>query len=674
MNHSANRKLAVIAAVCTLLASMPLEAAAAQAPVEGSLLDVIEKETDPADASGKEDTDAAADPTEATDETDSTVAAEGTEATEATESTEPTGSETPDASEKAETPAHVTPGTSIVTNDDGTRSVMLTADDTFGGVLRFPAAGHVVVSPDFPIGDLTDDKKADASDASLVLVASTAAGVGSDAREVLLAEDPALGDVENAMLYADVNYDGVIDARDASEILIYSTARGVGEVEPLGTWHLYADENGILQTGFVTDKTTGARYYAEESGRLANGWFSADGKRYYAGADDAILTGQQTIDGKTFLFGEDGALVEASWYTDADGQRFYLDETGAPTKGVAEIDGKTYYFDPETGVMTTGWAHFEDGDRYYDENGVQAAPGWLKTDAGTFYISEDGTRLIRSQVIDGETYYFFADSGRMAVGWVNMAQGQMYFAGTGARVYGLQSIGGRTYLFNDEGICQTGLLDVDGKHYYFDPIERAAVTGWITLEDEKYYGGTDGAFLTGWQTIDGAKYYFYETGIMAKDTVIDNINIDSTGVAVSAMLLTNRERAQAAFAKYGTSVSGIYNYVRATTRYKKIESTRTLAQIESKGWLYFVDYSMTHYYGVCYYLAAKTDFLLREAGYNCRVVHATHGSGDHYWNQVYTNGTWVNYDLTNGLYAYSMSSMISYGSYTILGYVTPTYK
>ncbi len=124
----------------------------------------------------------------------------------------------------------------------------------------------------------------------------------------------------------------------------------------------------------------------------------------------------------------------------------------------------------------------------------------------------------------------------------------------------------------------------------------------------------------------------------------------------------------------GSSVSQLYNYVRATTRYRYIEETKTLEQIESIGWYSFARYAMDNYFGVCYHLAAKMDILFEQAGYRCRIIHATHGSGDHYWNQVYIDNKWVNYDLTNNWYAYAWDRIINAGNYTFLGYVRPEYK
>ncbi|MDE7122064.1 MAG: hypothetical protein K2O42_07890, partial [Oscillospiraceae bacterium] len=260
-----------------------------------------------------------------------------------------------------------------------------------------------------------------------------------------------------------------------------------------------------------------------------------------------------------------------------------------------------------------------------------------------------------------EKQYYFEPDGRMHTGWVQ-DQGNYYYLDTDGILLK------RQWLFLE-----------DNKTYYLG-IKGDALTGWQTLTGYTYYFKPDGEMSVGWQEIDGKEYYFYpENGTMAKNTVIDEKTIGADGVAkapgaVNEKLLLNRERAQTALQQNGNTVSAIFSYMRTTNHYKYIESTRTLAQIEANGWLYYVDYAFTHYYGVCYYMTAKMDFLLQEAGYECRIVHATHGSGDHYWNQVKINGNWLNYDCTNGYSAYDWNRMMNAGNYIFLGYVYPVYE
>ncbi len=118
----------------------------------------------------------------------------------------------------------------------------------------------------------------------------------------------------------------------------------------------------------------------------------------------------------------------------------------------------------------------------------------------------------------------------------------------------------------------------------------------------------------------------------------------------------------------------IYNFCINDSRYKYIETTKTIEEIEDIGWTFFADYAMENYRMVCYYMAAQMDILLEQSGYRCRVVHSVHGSGDHYWNQVYIDGKWKNFDITNWYYDYTWEQMVAAGDYVLVDYVRPEYK
>jgi D-alanyl-D-alanine carboxypeptidase len=66
-------------------------------------------------------------------------------------------------------------------------------------------------------------------------------------------------------------------------------------------------------------------------------------------------------------------------------------------------------------------------------------------------------------------------------------------------------------------------------------MEGALVTGWLDLEDKRYYLGQDGARVTGWLEMEGTRYYFREDGTMARGCVeIEGINnyFTSTGACI----------------------------------------------------------------------------------------------------------------------------------------------
>lgn len=366
------------------------------------------------------------------------------------------------------------------------------------------------------------------------------------------------------------------------------------------------------------------------------------------GAGDAV----QPL-GEFTVFADENGYLERGFFTDpTSGKTAYADEQYHLRQGLVTIAGRRYYLDDESCVYDCGWVTVGGVSYYVAEGGYILQNTWFPRGDDRLYLSADGAPLTGLQVLDGESYYF-DENGIMLTGWVE--------------------IDGKSHYFGTDGIMYKLWHEIDGATYCFGGGDGVMLTRWADIGGERYYFGTDGKLRTGWQEIGGKRYYFTEEGKLLRDQAFGEFWLESDGRAVSMTYHTNRERAQAAFAEYGTSIDGLYKYVRVTTRYKKIEATKTLAQIEDKGWLYYVDYAMTHRYGVCYYLAAKMDFLLQEAGYECRMVHSTHGSGDHYWNQVNIDGTWVNYDLTNGLYAKTWEQMVAYGSYIFLGYVTPEY-
>ena len=123
-----------------------------------------------------------------------------------------------------------------------------------------------------------------------------------------------------------------------------------------------------------------------------------------------------------------------------------------------------------------------------------------------------------------------------------------------------------------------------------------------------------------------------------------------------------------------TTPDAIFDYMRETNRYKHNEATKTREQLDELGWTYLVNYATKNYYTVCYYMAAKLDYIFKLFGYTSRIVYSTHESGDHYSNQVLIGEEWVNFDATNNLRSYTWEQMVKYGNYILLDYIEPEYK
>ncbi len=464
-----------------------------------------------------------------------------------------------------------------------------------------------------------------------------------------------LADVHGSVLSENgfVNYEGDC---------YYINESGMVQTEPTeinGVTYNFSDD-GVVVTGWLENGED--KYYVYSDGSLAKGIIALNGMNYAFGEDGKLLYGLQTIDGQTVYAGADGSLATGLI---AIGDSVYcFDENCFMVTGLREIaDGVFYYFG-EDGSAQAGWQNIGE-DKYYFGDGFKMFTGIKSVDGKIYYFGEDGKMQTGRLIVDGNKYYFGED-GSAATGLVTIDNGKYYFNEEGVMQTGWQTIDGNKYYFSENGNALTNWQIIDGKKYYFNEecimltgrqiirtfkyyIDENGVvqTGFITLDDGKYYFNADGKMQFGWQTIDGKQYYFDKTsGKMATSGRVDGYNIGPDGVAVP--MSDVQKKAASVIASIGKNPDNIYEYVIANNMYKFIESTKSLAQIQTIGWSFFANYAMNNRFVVCYYFAAVTDLYFQEAGLESRVVYGTgRGDGDHYWNQVYINGVWTNYDTCN---------------------------
>ena len=166
-------------------------------------------------------------------------------------------------------------------------------------------------------------------------------------------------------------------------------------------------------------------YGTEESG-LKN----INGKYYYFSPTMAKNI-EKEIDGAWYYFGSDGA-AKTGWYTLSDGRLVNYNSQGQMYHGEAKIDGKWYYFDPTTGKAAQGWYKLPDGRQvYYDVDN-----------------SGNGQGMLHGMQKVGNEYYYFN-------------------IGYGTEESGLKNVNGKYYYFDPELIKNTQKL-IDGVLYYFD--------------------------------------------------------------------------------------------------------------------------------------------------------------------------------------------------------------
>ena len=164
---------------------------------------------------------------------------------------------------------------------------------------------------------------------------------------------------------------------------------------------------------------------------------------------------------------------------------------------VSENDSWVYR-DADGDLLTDTWKKRGDDWYYLDSDGVQAADQQVDE----YYVGEDGKR-VSSQwvVVENEDYgnddsepeyywYYYGKNGKMVVSrWVN--------------------INSNTYYFNEDGHMMTGLVSIDGYHYYLgEEGDGKMKTGWVKLADEN----EDADYTESW-------FYFDRTGKRVENQV-----------------------------------------------------------------------------------------------------------------------------------------------------------
>ncbi len=460
-----------------------------------------------------------------------------------------------------------------------------------------------------------------------------------------------------------------------------------------GTYY-FDPETGLSKTGFITIGDNG--YYVDPQEGLKTGLTEINGIPYMLDENTGMITtglldlngsvrlyyndgtyavGVTEYGGGSRLFGENGVM--ATGLTSFNGNFYYAGDDGILCTGLQMVNDRRYCFDESTFAAKTGFIEITDGDYKYTalflEDGAMAE-GFTDYQGSRYYFSPGSGAMATGNVtIEGKNYCFASD-GKMNTGWQTIKDQKYYFdTKTGAMAFGITEIDGKKYYFDvNTGVMTTGKLIIDKKKYYFAPDTGVMQTGLVTIDKSKYYFAADGEMKTGWVTINGKKYYFNPSdGKMVTNKIVGEYNLAADGHAIAFSAV--QKRAQKILDSTGKTAGAIYNYVVSHNYYKFMEKTRSLSQIESKGWAYFANYALDNPAVVCYYFAAVTDLLFQQAGFTTRIVYGTgRGTGDHYWNQVYIDGKWLNYDTCNGYNGVSFATLQK-ANYTFYQYVNAKY-
>ena len=453
-----------------------------------------------------------------------------------------------------------------------------------------------------------------------------------------------------------------------------------GQKKEINGYTYFFESGGVMQTGWVREPE--GWYYAYPGGNQRTGWLQLGKNWYYLDGSNEeypglMVAGQKKeINGYTYFF-EGGGVMQTGWVREPEGwyyaypggnQRtgwlqlgknwYYLDGSNEEYPGLMvtgpkeEINGYTYFFEGG-GVMQTGWVKQPEG-WYYAYPGGNQKFGWLQLSSGRYYLDADNEEYPGLMVasctmqIDGQEYTFLSD-GRVFTGWKYVkGEGYYYYDNTGLLASGWRLVNNKWYYMdpqNNNIMVSQQWKRINGYWYYFR-VDGDMATGWVYIGGNYYYLSTDGVMRTGWQWIGGDRYYFYKEndpngggwGVMAKNTTIDGIAIDSSGRADEAY-----SYAIEILDKVGWNLHSAFNWC---VELKYIHMIEDPAQ----GSEWFAKYGFENRKGNCYVMAATFYYMAKAMGYDAHqmsgYVMTVNGNSPHSWVEINIGGILYVFDVS----------------------------
>ncbi len=270
---------------------------------------------------------------------------------------------------------------------------------------------------------------------------------------------------------------------------------------------------GQMKYGWQDDGTH-KFYLDEKTGKLQkNGLFEYNKKKYYANEEGYIQGGPIEIDGNIYFFsrakeiygqmkyGWQDEVLQKGGLFEYKNKKYYANEEGYIQGGPIEIDGNIYFFSRAKeiyGQMKYGWQ--DDGvHKFYldDQTGILQKDGFFEYNEKKYYANAEGYIQSGFIRIDGKLYFFSRENrkyGQLKYGWQKGSEGIWYQDEEGIvnEEEGLVVIKDKEYYFKGR-YAQIGIVEIDGKRYYFNTSKYNKEYGEHTTKYVKYYlDGTTG--------------------------------------------------------------------------------------------------------------------------------------------------------------------------------------
>ena len=266
---------------------------------------------------------------------------------------------------------------------------------------------------------------------------------------------------------------------------------------PQGTYRFDHSGKIIMVTAVVNEN--GTFYYYENGMRKANAgviklandyYYVGDGAVCPANVASQIVKTNDLLPAGTYLFDENARIRLITDIVSENGTLYYY-ENGMrmPDAGLIELNGDYYYVGESSKVAVSTTMKVEKTNRLFP--------------AGEYTFGADGKMKIPDNLLNGvfEGYYY-VNNVKTAAGLVLVEGSYYYAAAEGKLITGRQYpvvkhnnlLPSGTYRFDAEGklLLESGLIEENGKLYYFVDSRLANNAGLIKVDGDYYYIDANG--------------------------------------------------------------------------------------------------------------------------------------------------------------------------------------
>ncbi len=293
---------------------------------------------------------------------------------------------------------------------------------------------------------------------------------------------------------------------------------------------------GMSAEGTVIE-IDGVKYYYKNGKGVEAGLIKFEGDYYCAKYDGKLVTNEIYYANTTacdlpkgrYEFGADGKMLQG--LVEKDGEFYYYENGRGVEKGLIKIDGD-YYYAQYAGKLVRNQIYYanvtacdlprgkyefgadgkmlqgiveKDGKLYYYENGRGVEKGLIKYN-GDYYFTKYAGEIITDQI-----FYAYMTN-------CDLGKGRYEFGPDGKMYNGIIEKDGKLYYYENGRGVEKGLIKYNGD-YYFAKYAGEIVTNQIfyayitdcDLGNGRYEFGPDGKMYNGIIEKNG-KYYYYENG------------------------------------------------------------------------------------------------------------------------------------------------------------------